>query len=347
MRQTVVAALLLFAGVAPSSAGVIFNFAGSTLGGGSRWDAAPREINLGGTLYERSLDGGLRYSVQGGSYQAFRDLFSWSGAVPSVADFTLAVTEAFDAWTVPDPVTQLTTAIKFIPDFTTAVVGFNTGSGGLDPRGAEVDLFGSNDAGFWNPGNTGLQGETRFGGIGSTVALTSGTLNYAGSFAIDGADIIMNSNPGARYTLDLFRRVLTHEIGHTIGLGDVEGDINPGKFIDDNYNGSSSATALATLTNSWALLVNPLDPGSSVGLQRYTVPAANPGLTTPGVDILMESRGVGIGLTDPVTNLFPLTNDDYGTRQFLYPSLTTIPEPAAAALIGSALIAFLARRRSR
>jgi hypothetical protein len=159
MRQTVVAALLLFAGVAPSSAGVIFNFAGSTLGGGSRWDAAPREINLGGTLYERSLDGGLRYSVQGGSYQAFRDLFSWSGAVPSVADFTLAVTEAFDAWTVPDPVTQLTTAIKFIPDFTTAVVGFNTGSGGLDPRGAEVDLFGSNDAGFWNPGNTGLQGE--------------------------------------------------------------------------------------------------------------------------------------------------------------------------------------------
>ena len=31
-------------------------------------------------------------------------------------------------------------------------------------------------------------------------------------------------------------------------------------FIDDNYDGSTSATALATLTNSWALLVNPFNP---------------------------------------------------------------------------------------
>ena len=33
-------------------------------------------MNVAG-VGERSLDGGLRYSLQGGSYQAYRDLFSW------------------------------------------------------------------------------------------------------------------------------------------------------------------------------------------------------------------------------------------------------------------------------
>src|SRR5262245_27945029 len=75
-------------------AGVIFNLAGATLGGGSRWDAAPRNISG----FERSLNGGLRYSVQGGSFQAYRDLFTWS-SLPSVTAFQTAVQQAFDAWT--------------------------------------------------------------------------------------------------------------------------------------------------------------------------------------------------------------------------------------------------------
>ena len=64
------------------NAGVIFGTDGA-LGGGFRWDAAPRIINGN----ERSLDGGLRYSVQGGSMQAYRDLFSWD-VVPTIADFS-------------------------------------------------------------------------------------------------------------------------------------------------------------------------------------------------------------------------------------------------------------------
>jgi hypothetical protein len=341
------ALIAFFSAVDPAVAGVAFNYnPAGTIGGGSRWDAAPRTINISGTNYERSLNGGLRYSLQGGSFQAYRDLFAWN-AVPSVANFQTAVQQAFDAWKAPDPVSGLGSTLTFVPDLATPVVGFNAGAGGLDTRGAEIDLFGSTDAGFWNIGNTGTQGETRFGGItgiGSTVTLTSGTANYAGSNAISGADIIINDNPGAVYNLDLFRRLLTHEIGHTIGLADVEGSINPGAFIDDNYNGSTSATALSTLTNNWALLVNPLNPGASAGLSRYTVPFADPGTTTPGVNILMESNGLGIAAGNPVTNLTPLSNDDYSTRQFLYP---VVPEPGTLSLIFVAIVPPVLQTRRR
>lgn len=343
-REVRFAALAVLVMANPAMAGVIFNFTGNTLGGGSRWDAAARTING----LERSLDGGLRFSMQGGSFQAFRDLFSWN-AVPTVTAFTQAVTQAFDAWASVDPATNLTTALDFVPDLATAVAGSNTGNGGLNTLGAEIDLFASNDAFFWDAGNNGLQGETSFGDISSPVTLTSGTAGYAGSRAISGADIIINNNAGAVYDLDIFRRLLTHEIGHALGLGDVEGDINPGAFIDDNFNGTNSATALATLNNSWALLVNPLNPGASAGLARYTVPFGDPGTTTAGVNILMESRGLGLAAGNPVTNLIPLTNDDYGTRQFLYPSLSAVPEPSTIAVVAGPLLAaaLVAHRRRR
>lgn len=332
----------------PTLAGTIFGFSSPNgLDGGFRWDAAPRTVNILGTDLERSLAGGLRFSVQGGSYQAFRDLFSWQGGPPAIPIFQTAVEGAFNAWTVPDPVTGLTTALSFIADFNTPVVGFNAGAGGLDRRGAEIDLFGANDAGSWDVGDPDRQGEARFGTVNSLVTLTSGTVNYAGSRAIAGADIILNSNSQALYTPDRFRRLLTHEIGHALGLGDVEGDINPGAFIDDNFDGSSSASALATLTNPWALLVDPLNPAASP-LSRYTVPFGDPGTTTPGVNILMESRGLGIANGNPLTNLTPLTNDDYGTRQFLYPSFSQIgrvPEPNTFALCFIGLVGFVACRR--
>ncbi len=339
---------LLWTGAGESVAGVIFGFTSSGLDGGSRWDAAPRNFNLSGTNYERSLSGGLRYSLQGGSYQAYRDMFSWSGGAPSVAAFQTAVEQAFAAWTVPDPVSLFTTQVSFVADLNTPVVGI-AGGGAADSRGAEIDLFAATDAGFWDPGNNSTQGETNFNAPGGTgpLTLTSGTAGYGG-FAISGADIIINSNPGAVYTLDLFRRLLTHEIGHAIGLGDVEGSINPGRFIDDNFNGASSATAPATLTNSWTSLVNALNPALSA-LSRYTVPFADPGTTTTGVDILMESKGLGIATGNPLGNLTPMTNDDYGTRQFLYPSIIRVPEPTSLALavVGVALALFHRLRRRR
>lgn len=125
---------------APSDAAVIYN--GTGLSDGSRWDAAPRTINGN----ERSLDGGLRYSLQGGSYEAYRDLFSWQGDPPSVPEFQNAVEGAFNAWTVVDPISGLGTELSFITDFGTTVVG--TGSGYVNTDGAEIDLLAAMDAGF-------------------------------------------------------------------------------------------------------------------------------------------------------------------------------------------------------
>lgn len=114
---------------------------------------------------------------------------------------------------------------------------------------------------------------------------------------------------------------MTHEIGHALGLGDVEFGINPGIFIDDNFDGSDRATALATLTNSWAGLVDPFNPAASP-LSLFDVQDADPGVDTPGVDILMESFIPDALIGDPTS----LRNDDYGGRQFLYP----VPEPSSA-----------------
>lgn len=297
-----------------SNAAIIFGNSG--LSGGYRWDAAARTINGN----ERSLNGGLRYSLQGDSYEAFRDLFNWL-IVPSVSEFQTAVEAAFNAWTVIDPVTGLGTDLSFVADLGTSVAG--TGFGGVNTNGAEIDLLVSNDASSWNVGDPGMRAEAYFRAELGDVTLTSGTTGYSGGGAISGADITFNNNSQALYTLGWFQLILTHEIGHALGLGDV--DFNPGVFIDDNYDGSTSATALASLTNSWAELVNPLNPAASP-LSLFNVPNADPGVDTFGVNILMESAIPGALLGDPI----PLKNDDFGGRQFLYPviKVSSVPEPS-------------------
>ncbi len=323
----------LIIGPMPSSATTIFG--NTELAGGYRWDAEPRNVNG----LERSLNGGLRYSVQTGSYAGYRDLFNWQGAAPSVFDFQQAIEDAFHAWTVPDPVTGLGSDIFFTADLGTAVIG--TGLGGVNIAGAEIDLLAVTDAILWNPGDSRQRGETFFTAVGGGVTLTSGTVGYPGG-AIIGADISFNSNPQAVYSLDFFQLLLTHEIGHSLGLGDVDFPRNPGSFIDDNYDGSTSATALLTLTNSWSGLVNPFDPSASP-LSLFDVPNADPGIDTLGVDILMESSIPFSLLGDSL----PLRNDDFGGRQFLYP-FVLIPEPSSLLLLSTGLIVlFRYRMRTR
>jgi PEP-CTERM motif len=298
-------------------------FGNSGLNNGSRWDASPR--NISGN--ERSLDGGLRYSLQGGSYEAYRDIFNWS-VLPSVVDFTQAIQESFAAWTVTDPVSGLGTALSFIENLSTPV-GAPASNVGVNISGAEIDLLGETNGVLWNAGDSSLRAETFFDASGfTTLDLTSGTTNYPG-FAISGADVKMNSNPGALWNLTRFQTILTHELGHAIGLGDVDTSGNFGNFIDDNYNGSSSATAFATLTNSWAGLVNPLNPAASP-LGLFNVASSNSGVDTPGVDILMETIVPAVFNGNPT----PLQNDDFGGRQFLYPALGgTPPAPTLGPIV--------------
>ncbi len=312
-------------------AGGIFGNTG--LAGGFRWDATPRSFTVGDTLLERSLDGGLRYSLSGGSFQSFRDSFSWVGGAPALADFQGAVEDAFNAWTVVDPVSGLGSDLSFVADLGTAV---NTAVISGVRFGAEIDIF------AFNFGNSGTTGDAFFNAHSDSVTLTSGTTNYPGGGPITGADIRINNNPRATYTLGLFRLLLTHEIGHALGLADVDTNSGPGgTFIDDNYDGSTSATALATLTNSWAHLVDPFDPAASMGLSLFRVANGDPGFRTPGVNILMEGQGLG----GQFGNLRPLANDDYGTRQFLYPSV--IPEPSSLALAGLGGLGLALWRRGR
>jgi hypothetical protein len=268
--------------------------------------------------------------------------------LPSVADFTAAVLQAFDAWTSVDPNTGLGTQLFFVNDTAnTAVVGSGF-FGGVNADGAEIDLL-ATDA-----DDDELRGVANFLAEFGDVTLTSGTTNYGGADgggAISGADINLNNNASAQYTLDDFRRLLTHELGHALGLGDVEDFFDNG-FIDDDYDGSSNATAAATLNNSWALLVNPLDPEASAGLTQFAagvVADGSPGIESPGVDLLMESDGLGIAPGNPLSNLVPLTNDDYGTRQFLYPELQAlaVPEPSMWALFGIGMPLVLLRRHRR
>lgn len=333
-HQTIIAGLIcgFCAAIMSSRAEAAGVYGNTGLAGGFRWDAAPR--NIGG--FERSLAGGIRYSLQGGSYQAYRDLFTWN-VVPTVPVFQQTIQEAFAAWTIVDPASGLGTNLSFLPDLATSVVG--TGAGGINTAGAEIDLLATLDANSWNPGDPGTRAESFFNASGSSLTLTSGTAGYAAG-AISGADITINRNPQAVYSLDVFRLLLSHEIGHALGLADVDVQSGPaGNFIDDNYNGTSNATALATLTNSWAGLVNPLNPAASAGLSLYTVANGAPGIDTTGVNILMESEGLG----GQFGNLFPLSNDDFGGRQFLYP---WIPEPASIGLLGFAAMSIARRRRA-
>ncbi len=299
-----------------------------------RWDNAPR-VHTGtpdGDI-ERSLAGGLRYSIAGGSVTSFYGMFSWNVA-PTEAEFEQAITNAFSHWTSVDPVSNFGTSLSFIQDFGTAVdAGTSSGAFGNLRLGSEIDLFATSLA-----AGTGF---AQVSALGTQVELTSGVSGY-NSFAISGADIHLSTS---QLTVQDFELLLTHELGHALGLADVELADGAAIFLDDNYDGTSSSTALATLTNSWAHLINPLDPDdiAGSGLSLFSVANGDPGIDTPGVAILMESNNAGG---------FPigLRNDDYAMRQFLYPQLSAVPEPsswAALSILAAALTAARMRRRRR
>lgn len=307
----------------------VLDVSGLGLGIG-RWDAAPHFVDG----VERSLDGGLRYSVTGGSYEAFRDALSWETTPPSVPDFQRAIEQAFAAWEAVDPATGLGTNLRFVPDLDTPVFAEPVESDSFRlNRGAEIDLLAQPTSDPRLFGNVVVFGDPNV----NSVTLTSGVANYAAAVHA-GADIYINSS--RMWTIGRFQNLLTKEIGLALPLAnvDVYHEVDSGgvrsRFYDDNYDNTNSASALATLTNSFGELIDPLDPDNSPALALYDVcmPTdrndpfsifsckGNPGIDTPGADLLME--------TTPNTGFPPRwpsgpQNDDFAGRQFLYPLIGT------------------------
>lgn len=328
IRRVALLALVLVAQVGVSPSAIAFRVIQS--GGRTvRWDAAPRTVSG----VERSLAGGLRYSVEGGSYQALRDQLTWVGGhVPTLVDFEAATRRAFDNWTVIDPATQLAAGFHFVEDLGTTAVdepgnpnrpgGFT----GLNP-GAEIDVFAA------TPHAGASFGASVVVFVDSTaddLTLTTGATGHAGR-AISGVDIRIN--PAFAWSLRGFEVLLTHEIGHALGLADLESAASP--FRDDDYDPTSPASALATLTNPFALLVDPSDPSASALLSITSGINANPGLDTPGVTLLMETEGIfDLLFAEP-----RLQVDEFAGRQFLYP--VAAPEPGIAIGVGVGIAALV------
>ena len=300
-----------------------------------RWDAAPRMVNG----EERSLDGGLRYSLEGGSYEALRDQLTWvAGNVPPLPDFEAAVRRAFENWTIVDPATGSPAAFYFVEDLATLAIddpGNPNRPGGYTGlnAGAEIDIFAETP-------HAGAQfGASVVVFVDSTqddLTLTSGTTAHPGR-AIAGVDIRIN--PAIAWSLRGFEVLLTHEIGHALGLADLESTSTP--FFDDDLDLSSPAAALATLTNAFAPLIDVFDPEASPLVAYPLSLNTNPGLDSPGVTLLMETEGIfDLLFTEP-----RLQNDEFAGRQFLYP--VAAPEPGLGALLAAGGVGLVAAARCR
>ena len=123
----------------------------------------------------------------------------------------------------------------------------------------------------------------------------------------------------------------------------------------DGYILEQLSFDLGTGTPVRGLLTRPLAAGRYPAIlyahshgDRYDIGAGTTQL--PDVNLLMESNGLGISAENPLTNLVPLGNDEYGTRQFLYPQLlavNNVPEPGSLVLVGGALAVLWAATRRR
>jgi hypothetical protein len=158
--------------------------------------------------------------------------------------FQTVVERAFAQWTFTDPASGLGSNLAFVADFATPVAGGYAAA----PRSTCT---------AYNHQQLGRDG---FDAATTTddITLTSGTTGYGG-VAIAGAE------HHAQHQSDMDDpklpdrpRPRDRTRARPRGRGPVLGP--GGIFIDDNYDGSTRATAKATLMNSFAALIDPYDP---------------------------------------------------------------------------------------
>ncbi|MCR9096319.1 MAG: hypothetical protein NXI30_19000 [bacterium] len=331
--------LVLLGLVLWSGPALAFRVIGSPAGW-ARWDAAPRFV--GGE--ERSLAGGLRYSIEHGDYGLLLSEVEWvPGTEPTEPEFAELIASAFEHWEVVDPSTALPAAFHFVEDLSTPAVD-DAPTNPSNPNaflglnaGAEIDIFvATPHAGSGYGASVIFFVDT----VEDDLTLTSGTTGYPG-LAITGADIRMSDT--IAFTPSAFETLLTHEIGHALGLADLEASpfsASVSGFIDDDYDPTTDTSVHATTSNSFALLIDPLDPDLSPLFAFNGNMKTSPGLDSPQVRLLMESDDwLSLRFVDP-----KLQNDEFAGRQFLYP----VPEPGMGSMLvfGAATLGLLARTRS-
>jgi hypothetical protein len=198
------------------------------------------------------------------------------------------------------------------------VSGWNLSRDVLNP-GAEIDLIAIRHPDRLRWSIHGFQDANL-----NSVTLTSGVQDYRAAVAA-GGDIEFSTN--GTWTLDELQSHLAYTIPFLLAITHADephGD-RRSRFYDDNYDDSSSATALATLANSFAHLIDPFDPDNSPGPMLYDVCEVigndcfgDPGISTPGVDLLTEYTPEA-----PAPGL-QMQNDDFAARQFLYPFVRVV-----------------------
>src|SRR5581483_7372930 len=281
----------------------------SSIDDGARWDTT-------------SLGGGLSYNFGEWSATAanlattlnnvadfFAKFGNWVDAKPSLNAFSAAVNSAFSTWANAwQPSGGPISFTKTSANVGTGVSSWTSFAlSGNNLVGNEIDILAT------SLGAGGAYGLTPDFGTGDDVHLTNG-FGYASigglfpSSKILAVDIALNSD--TTWTLPLFTFVLTHELGHALGLGDV-----------DAFPGSSSTSFWDTDND-----VSNIMPINTAGDVRDDLPVvpARPALSLADADgkILMCS-------TCP-TRLTTLQNDDSAGIHFLYP----VPEPGTLALLG-------------